>query len=359
MRRMLWFCLLLLLIPRAEAAALPEQVEDALPPAAEELVEGLETEQVGIHTLSQGFAHLWDKVCQMFLKTVKDSLGGAVLMLGVVVLCSLAEDWTLAAQSEQGKRYATMAGAVTITCIAAGNVRTLIGMGTDMIGELSVFSKVLLPALAAAIAAGGGVVSAGVRHVAGVVVSDIFISVIRDMLLPLVYFYIAVCAAHALLPGYRLKNIGKAISKGTAWLLTGTLALYTGYLTLSGAVAQSTDTLTVQLTKTAMGALPVVGNIMSDAAGTVLAGAAAVKNTIGILGLLAILAICLLPVLELAVQYLLYKITAFLASTITSAELGELIDALGTAFGMVLGMTGACALLLLISLISAVTVVSP
>ncbi len=354
----MWFCLLLLLIPRAEAAVLPEQVEDALPPAAEELVKELETDQIGIQTLSQGFAYLWDKVCQTFLKTAKDSMSGAVLMLGVIVLCSLAEDWTLAAQSEQAKRYAAMAGAATITCIAAGNVRSLIGMGTDMIEELSVFSKVLLPALAAAIAAGGGVASAGVRHVAGVVVSDIFIRLIRDML-PLVYFYIAVCAAHALLPGYRLKNIGKAISKGISWLLTGALALYTGYLTLSGAVAQSTDTLTVQLTKTAMGALPVVGNIMSDAAGTVLAGAATVKNTIGILGLLAVLAICLLPVLELAVQYLLYKATAFLASTITSAELGELIDALGTAFGMVLGMTGACALLLLISLISAVTVVSP
>ena len=36
----------------------------------------------------------------------------------------------------------------------------------------------------------------------------------------------------------------------------------------------------------------------------------------------------------------------------------ELIDALGSAFGLMLGMTGSCALALLISIISSVSVVS-
>ena len=91
--------------------------------------------------------------------------------------------------------------------------------------------------------------------------------------------------------------------------------------------------------------------------GAILSGAALLKNTVGIWGMLAILAICLLPVLRLAVQYLVFKATAFLAGTIGMPQLVELVDALGTAFGMVLGMTGACALLLLISVITAISVV--
>ena len=81
------------------------------------------------------------------------------------------------------------------------------------------------------------------------------------------------------------------------------------------------------------------------------------EGAIGVFGLLAVLAICLTPFITMAVQYLLYKLTAFLAGTVTQEPLADLIDALGSAFGLMLGMTGSCALALLISIISSVSVV--
>ena len=42
----------------------------------------------------------------------------------------------------------------------------------------------------------------------------------------------------------------------------------------------------------------------------------------------------------------------------TQEPLADLIGALGSAFGLMLGMTGSCALALLISIISSVSVVS-
>lgn len=54
----------------------------------------------------------------------------------------------------------------------------------------------------------------------------------------------------------------------------------------------------------------------------------------------------------------MYKLTAFLAGIVTQGALAELINALGTAFGLMLGMTGSCALLLLISITSAVSAVT-
>ena len=107
-----------------------------------------------------------------------------------------------------------------------------------------------------------------------------------------------------------------------------------------------------------MDTVPVVGSIISDAAGTVLAGAGMLKGAIGVFGLLAVLAICLTPFITMAVQYLLYKLAAFLAGTVTQEPLADLIGALGSAFGLMLGMTGSCALALLISIISSVSVVS-
>jgi stage III sporulation protein AE len=103
----------------------------------------------------------------------------------------------------------------------------------------------------------------------------------------------------------------------------------------------------------------VVGGIIAEASETVLAGAGLLKNTIGVFGMLAILAVCVYPFLQLGIQYLLYKLTAFLAGAVGTPGLCKLIDGLGDAFGLVLGMTGACALLLLVSVLSSVAAVTP
>ena len=75
------------------------------------------------------------------------------------------------------------------------------------------------------------------------------------------------------------------------------------------------------------------------------------------LGML-VLAVCLLPLVRLGVQYLVYKAAAFLAGILGAEQLTGLIDALGGAFGLIFGMTGACGLLLLISISSALGVVT-
>ena len=46
-----------------------------------------------------------------------------------------------------------------------------------------------------------------------------------------------------------------------------------------------------------------------------------------------------------------------LCAVVAQPRLSQLVDAIGSAFGLVLGMTGAAALVLLISLVSAVSVV--
>ena len=75
-------------------------------------------------------------------------------------------------------------------------------------------------------------------------------------------------------------------------------------------------------------------------------------------GMLTILSICLIPLLQLSVHYLAYKLTAALAAAGGDGPVCALVDRLGSAFGLVLGMTGACCLVLLIALVSGVSMVA-
>ena len=137
------------------------------------------------------------------------------------------------------------------------------------------------------------------------------------------------------------------------------MILFTTYLTVSGAVAGTVDAQAIRLAKTAVStAVPVVGRILAEASEAVLAGAGVLRGVIGVFGVLAILSICLVPFLRLGVQYLLYQGAGFAAQAVGPAKLGKLMLKLGDAFALVLGMTAACAMILIISLVSTLTVVT-
>ena len=228
----------------------------------------------------------------------------------------------------------------------------------ETIAKMDDFSGLLLPAMAALTAATGGVSGAAVRQGATVLCSSLLIRGIDGLLVPMLYAYIAACCAHAALGSDGLKKLA-ALLKGTiVFLLTAGLLAFVGYLTASGAIAGSADAAAVKAAKmTISRAIPVVGGILSDAAETVLAGAGVLRGTVGVVGMLVVLAICLTPFLQLTLHYLTYKGAAALTGTVAGPRLSGLMDSLGGAFGLILGMTGSCALVLLFSIVSAVSAV--
>ena len=119
-----------------------------------------------------------DDLEKMYVEGDKAVLGAEVLyaVLGVVLLCSLAESCLAAADSPGVPRYVSVAGALAITLVAAGDFRRMMGLGVETMSQLEVFSKALLPTLSAAVAAGGGYITAGARQVATVFFTDLLIA---------------------------------------------------------------------------------------------------------------------------------------------------------------------------------------
>ena len=100
---------------------------------------------------------------------------------------------------------------------------------------------------------------------------------------------------------------------------------------------------------TLSGVVPIVGSMISDASETVIVGAQTVKNSVGILGMLAVIAICIGPFVRIGVQYCLIRLAAAAGGALGPKPLLKLMDSIGEAMGFLLAMTGTAALMLLIS----------
>ncbi len=345
----------LLIGGKALSVELPAELEQASPEAAA-LLQGGEETGFG---LASGASALLNEALEELREHLLSGVRSVALLIAGVILLGVVE----ALAPEKGdtvSRYTEMVGALWITAVSAGDLNALIGLGRETITQVSQLSKVLLPTLAAATAAMGGVTSTSVRQVAAVFFSDVLLTAIERLLMPMVYLYIGVAAAEAVLEGEVLEGIAKLLKKCIGWGLGCLLTLFTGYLTISGAVAGAADAQAVRLAKAAVsGAVPVVGGILAEAAESVLAGAGILRGMVGAFGALAVLALCLAPALRLGAQYLLYQGAGLVAAAAGPKKLTKLLGMLGDAFALVLAMTAASALLLIISLVSTLTVVTP
>lgn len=343
----------------AEGMAVEEQADalelDELERAAEEYL--------GEIDLAQGID--WDKGLGALFDTGREQLPGILrmaarsggMLLVIILLCSLADGMDL---GEGGKQLplSALVGVIAVTAVSVADMHGLIGMGREAIARMETLSKVLLPSMAVVTAATGAPASAVARQLATMLFSDVLLTVINRLLLPLVYAYVAACAAYAALGNDGVKRMADLLKWVVTSVLTVLLLAFVGYLSVTGVIAGTTDAVALKAAKFAVsGMVPVVGGILSDAAETVLAGAGILKSSVGVVGMLAILAVCIIPFLMLGIHYLAYKLTAALTATLSDSRVAGLVSSIGGAFGLVLGMTGASALLLLISMVSAISMV--
>lgn len=352
-----FFCcaLAVLLLTLPALAALPAEVEDALPRDAAKLLEDVPDWDGG--SLAAGLCSIVSRLKGDAAALIRRQTRGAASVFLVVILCGLIQG--LSEGAEETGRLLTMAGTLAVTALSVGDLNTLMGAGRTVIGRINTFSQALLPALAAISALSGGVTSAAARQVATVFFSDLLLEVIDGGLMPMVYLYTGALAAGSCLGDKRLLAVAELMKAICSRALAVSLLLFTLYLTVSGVFAGTVDSASIRVTKAAIsGAVPVVGGILAEASEAVLAGSGLLKGTVGVFGLLGVLAICAYPFLEIGLQYLLYRLMAFLSVMVGGESLRGLIRGLGGAFGLILGMVGSSALILLISILASVAAVS-
>jgi stage III sporulation protein AE len=338
-------------IQQSQAEALDTaKLESALPEDAGSMLGDMKiTDSLD---LSGGVKKLLEGVQNGIGEAITGGLKSAAVILMIAILCS-----TVSTAFEGGAKYAILAGVLAISAVSVLNVNAFIGLGSKTLDDMNTFSKMLLPTLTGAAAASGAITSAAAKYAATVLFMDIMMSVSKNIIVPLIYAYIATSIAEAALGGEGLAGASNLLKWLTKTVMMGIVLLFVAYLSLTGVISGTTDAVTTKALKTTISTvLPVVGSIIADASETVLAGASILRNAIGIFGFLAVAATCLFPFLHLGVNYLLYKAAAGLSGAIADGRITRLVNAVSTAFGMMLGLVGASALMLFMSIISVIKV---
>lgn len=293
-------------------------------------------------------AGLWEMLKRAISFTnpnLAQAAGVCLCVFGIILLILLLD--TL---SESTRAVHKLIGTIAISVTLLQSTDTLINLSIDTVRQLSDYGKLLLPVMTGALAAEGGITTSTALYAGTVIFDTVLTAILSKLIIPLAYIYLILGIAHSAIGNNFLQEMHKFIKWLITWVLKITLYVFTGYIGITGVVSGTADASAVKATKLALsGVVPVVGNIISDASETILVGAGLVKNSVGVFGLLAILALWIGPFLQIGAHYILLKLTAGLSASFGDKSVSGLVKTFAGTIGFLLAATGTMCLMLLIS----------
>ena len=335
-RRVLIFVFLVILLAlpvRAmdfSAPAPPEAAAEFLPKEADSFGEGL-----------------WN-VLSAAVETIHPALHEGVRCC-LRALCAVLVI-SMAGQFLSKKTALELAGVAIVAAILLEPAAELMELGLETAQELRSYGNLLLPVMASALAASGGITASSALYVGTAVFDAVLSTAMTAVFIPLLSAYLALSitfgAVGEELPG-KLRDLCRWCME---WAMKLTLYLFTGYMTITGVVSGTADAAAGKAAKIAIsGAVPVVGGILSDATDAVLLSASTLGSGAGVWGILTVVAIFCAPAIGIGVRYLLLRVTAAVASSMGSGRCAALIGDFAAAMGLMLALVSTQAVLLLIS----------
>lgn len=293
-------------------------------------------------SFSQGLRQILEELLPLLRPELTRGLTTGVALTGLCLLLALLP--------EETGGTADLAGAAAIAALLLGNAHSMIRMASETVTQMSEYEKLLLPVVTAAMAAQGGVNAATALYAGSAFFNTVLSTLLGKLLLPVQYLFLGAATAGAALGNDTLKALKNGIRDMILWCMRTLLSLFTAYLGITGVVTGATDAALTKAAKMAISAaIPIVGGILSDASEAVLVGAGVLRSSLGIYGILAILAVFLEPFGRIGVQYLILKGAGLLCALFGRKKSVELIGDFGEVMRMLLAITGGLCLLLMVS----------
>lgn len=315
-----------------EAPPAPESAREYLPKEADTFGEGL-----------------WN-VTSAALEELSPALSAAaescLRLLCAMLLTAVAARFA----PECSSQAVELAGVAAAAALLLEPSRSMIEMGVETVQQLRDYGKLLLPVMASALAAQGGINASGALYVGTAAVDTILGGLVSSVVVPMLWMYLALSVAGAAAGTELLARLRELLRRVMEWALKLTLYLFTGYMAVTGAVSGTADAAAAKAARIAIsGAVPVVGGILADAADTVLLSASALGSGAGIWGILTVLAIFCAPVLRIGCQYLLLKLTAMVGSALGAGRSAALAGDAAGGLGLLMALVSTQMVLLLVS----------
>ena len=298
-----------------------------------------------------------EMISDQFFYEWKSSKAGMVHILLIVIVAAVFTNFSNVFQNQQISEISFYVLYLLLITIGLNSFRILIVSASENLERLIGFMEVLGPVYFLAVAFAAGSSTSILFYNLVLLLIYLVELVILNFLIPFVQVYIVVKVMNNLSEEDYLSKFAELCETVIAWTLKTLLAGVTGVNIIQGLLSPAIDSLKRSVVGRSAEAIPVVGDAIGGVTEVMLGTAVLIKNGIGVAGALVCIGICLVPIIQMAVVTLLYKLIAAMIQPVSDKRIVGCISSIADGSQMLLRIifTTGVLFLLTIAVVTATT----
>ena len=244
-------------------------------------------------------------------KEVKNTIISLTSILVVIVIHSILKSVSESLENDNIAKLIYYVQYIIIATIIMNNFSEIIAMVKESASNMVGFINILIPLLTSLMLFTGSIATTSVVQPVLLFSVNLIGNLIQNILIPLVLVIASLSIISKITDRIQIDKLTKFMKSGVTWVLGIGLTIFVAVVSLEGSLSSSVDGITAKTTKAVVSsAIPIVGKILGDAVDSVLGCGIILKNAVGIVGVIIIVAIAILPIIKLALMTISYKLLA-------------------------------------------------
>jgi len=295
--------------------------------------------------------NLLNKILNVLIGEFQSNISLILKIVGIAILCSILKSIQLNfGDNGVGEIAFYMCYLMVVTLIVT-SFTSVVYLCTDTIKQLSNFMNMVIPLIFALMAVTGSITSISFLQpfILGMIALISFL--LNRFIVPIIYLATIIQIVTNISKQITLDKIAELLKKTSLWVMEISLLIFGGVLSLEGTLAASVDGMTTKIAKNVVSStIPVVGKILGDTVDSVIGGIAITKNAIGFIGILAILAITISPLIKSLITMLVFNLSAAFIEPIADSRISKCMNSMAGSLKIIVGIMAVVIFIFIIAI---------
>lgn len=288
-------------------------------------------------------------VCKIFGQEIQNAISIFASILVIVVINSILNCITEGLENKSVSKIAFYVQYILIVTIILTNFSSIIQSIKESVNNMNSFTNMLVPIMMTLIITTGSVTTASIIQPIIVFMITMIGNFINNIAIPLILVSTALGIVSKISDKIQVGRLAKQIKSSTIWIIGIILTIFVTVVSVNGNLSSSVDAVTAKTAKAAVSNLiPVVGKILGDAVDSVIGCSNILKNAIGIIGVVVVIAISIMPIVKLLLLMGIYYLGAAICEPIADTKIVQLLDQMGDTFKVLLALVCSMSVMIII-----------
>lgn len=283
--------------------------------------------------------NLFEKIINVLIGEFKNNIALILKIIGIAILCSVLKSiQTNFLESNIGE-IAFYVCYLMIVALIITSFTNMISLCVETVDKLSSFMNMVVPLVFAFITVTGNITTISFLQPLIIGMITFLTILLNKFIIPIIYIATVINIITNISSHIKLDKLSEMMKKSSLWIMEICLVIFTGVLSLEGTLAASVDGMTSKIAKNIVSStIPVVGKILGDTVDSVIGGVAITKNAIGLIGIIAILAITISPLIKSLITMFVFNIATAFMEPLADSRISKCMSGVAGSLKIIVGI---------------------